>query len=105
MPRISGSVVLAANVKSVNQMADKLNRFIPRGARIRLLCTGSVAAERCNLTVGGVTLVDDSEISSANRFPLESDDVYLPWTIAPGGEIILTFIGAAGTVKWALDLA
>jgi len=105
MPTVSGTVNLVANVKSANQLADKIFRVIPRGAAVRLMCVGSTSTVKATLFIGGTLLVDDSLINLRATAPLEPDDIMMGWTRTPGGEIILTFISpTADTVRWKVDV-
>lgn len=67
---------VAANAKSANILADKVGRFIGgEPSRVVVASTASAAGMRISILLGNVTVVDDQEISRANRFPILPDDV------------------------------
>lgn len=68
-------VSVAANATSLNVLAGKIAEFLAEDSVLRLFATGAAAGLFCTLMVGDSVLVDDQEISGANRFPLKPDDL------------------------------
>lgn len=105
MRTVADSVVLVANVRSANVMADRPFRLIPAGTFIRILGVGSASGVRCRLLVGGTLIIDDAQMNLRATAPEEDKDVILRTRIRQGGEILLTFLStAADTVRWKLDV-
>lgn len=77
---------VAANAKSANIYEGKLGRFINRPSVVRVYATGSAVGLRIQISVGGVVVVDDQDISDANRFPLRPDDMVVAFPTR-GGEL------------------
>lgn len=106
MPRMSrGAVSVAANSVSLNQFAGELYEFLDRPTNILLAAAAAAVGLRATLLIGGVAVVNDQDVSQANRFPIIPDDVI---TEEQGiGRMILTFrntTGAAILVNWSVDL-
>jgi len=106
MPRMTGAALsVAANSVSANVVAGKLYEFLTRRSRVLLSAVGSAAGLKATLVLGGRIVVNDEDISGANRFPTLPDDAV---TEEIGtGRIILTFrntTAGALTVNWALDV-
>lgn len=68
-------VSVAANATSLNVLAGKIAEFLAEDSVLRLFGTGAAAGVFATLMVGDSVLVDDQEISGANRFPLKPDDL------------------------------
>lgn len=70
---------VAANAKSANVLADKAGRILTVPSAVRVYAAASAAGMRMSILVsspGGVeTVLDDQEISRANRFPIIPDDL------------------------------
>lgn len=66
---------VAANTKSGNILADKVGRFIGADpSRVVVAAAASAAGMRMTVLLGQTTVVDDQEISRANRYPIMPDD-------------------------------
>ena len=68
-------VSVAANATSLNVLAGKIAEFLSEASILRLFATGAAAGIFATLMVGDSVLVDDQEISGANRFPIKPDDL------------------------------
>jgi len=106
MPRMQrAGVSIAANSVSANQLAGELYEFISRPTRIVLLAAAAAVGLRSTFLIGGVAVVNDQDVSQANRFPIAPDDVITSEVGA--GRLTLTFrntTGAAIIVNWAVDV-
>ena len=68
-------VSVPANATSANVLAGKLAEFLAERSVVRLLATGAAAGIFASLLIGDSVLIDDQEISGANRFPIKPDDL------------------------------
>jgi len=68
-------VSVAANATSANVLAGKIAEFLAETSVLRLFATGAAAGIFCTFLVGESVLVDDQEISGANRYPIKPDDL------------------------------
>lgn len=107
MPTMQGSVSVAANATSTNQLAGLQYEFLPANANVVLSCAGSAIGLNCSLLAGGVTLVDDAAINAANHFPVIPDDILTQEMIPGGARLFLRFrntTGGALTAFWRVDV-
>lgn len=107
MPTMQGSVSVAANAVSTNQLAGQLYEFLPANAQVVVSCTGSATGLNTTLLAGGVTLINDQAIGLQNRFPVIPDDIITQETIPAGARLLLTFrntTGGALTAFWRVDV-
>lgn len=105
-PRMSrGNISVAANAVTANQLAGELYEFVGR-SMLTLAAAAAAVGLRVTFLIGGVAVVNDQDVSQANRFPILPDDlVTSEQTI--GGRLVLTFrntTGAAIIVNWSLDV-
>ncbi len=108
MPTMQGSISVAANAVSVNQLAGLQYEFLPAAAQVVLSCTGSATGLNTTFLAGGVTLINDTAISLQNRFPLIPDDILTQEVIPAGSRLFLTFrntTGGALTAFWRTDVS
>jgi len=107
MPTMQGSVSVAANAVSANVLAGEQFEFLPSNAQVTLSVAGSAAGLNTTLLAGGVTLINDQAINSANRFPVIPDDVMSQEVIPGGARILLKFrntTAGALTAFWRVDV-
>lgn len=107
MPTMQGSVSVAANAVSTNQLAGELYEFIPQNATVVLSVTGAAIGLNCTFLAGGVSLVNDQAISLQNRFPIVPDDILTQEQIPAGARLVLTArntTGAALVFFWRVDV-
>jgi len=101
------SLLVAANAVSANVLAGQQFEFMPGNANMTLSVAGSATGLRVSLLAGGVTLINDQAINTANRFPIIPDDVISQELIPAGARLLLTFrnsTGAALTAFWRVDV-
>ena len=84
-------ISVAANATSTNRLAGKLAEFLGEDSIIRLFAAGAAAGIFASLLIGDSVLVDDQEISGANRFPLKPDDLVDEGAGFSGDRLILRF--------------
>jgi len=107
MPTMQDSLLVAANAVSANVLAGQQFEFMPGNANMTLSVAGSATGLRVSLLAGGVTLINDQAINTANRFPIIPDDVISQELIPAGARLLLTFrnsTGAALTAFWRVDV-
>ena len=106
MHRMSDVRSVAANSVVENVLSGKLHEFLGENSSVRLLATGSAAGARVTILVGGESLVQDQEISAANRFPLFPDDFVVEGAGFSGDRMVLSLrntTGVAITVQSVVD--
>ena len=87
MPRMTAVASLAANTTSDNVLAGKLHEFIGGpAAAVSVHAAASAAGMHVTCLIGNRTIIDDQEISSANRFPIIPDDTIFSGEAGMGGE-------------------
>lgn len=107
MPTMQGSVSVAANAVSTNQLAGLLYEFLPRRAKLTISATGSATGLNMTLLAGGVSLVNDQAIGLQNRFPIIPDDIQCQEVVPGGARLLLTFrntTAGALTAFWRVDV-
>jgi hypothetical protein len=104
---MQGSVSVAANAVSTNQLAGLLYEFIPANANVVLSCTGSATGLNVTFLAGGVSLINDQAMGLQNRFPLIPDDIITQEMVPAGARLLLTFrntTAGALTAFWRVDV-
>ena len=107
MSVMQGSISVAANDVSVNQLAGELFEFLSRPARIAVYTTGSATGLNATLLVGGVASANDQAIGLQNRFPIVPDDFFVDAGGFAGERLILTFrntTAGALTAFWRVEV-
>jgi len=108
MPTMQGSISVAANAVSTNQLAGELYEFLPANASVVFSCTGSATGLNTTFLAGGVTLINDQAIGLQNRFPIIPDDILTQEMIPGGARLLVTFrntTGAALVAFWRVDVS
>jgi hypothetical protein len=111
MPIATGSVVLAANVDSGNQMAGNIEEFVTRPSWIRLAGVTSLAPLGTAATVTtfklfvGRTIVGNSQQMPSVGTSISLKDNIIVEHLGVRGRIFLSFVsGGAPVVIWRLDI-
>jgi hypothetical protein len=99
---------VAANTMTANILAGKQHEFATRPSLARVAVVGAAAGVNATIVVGDQAVVNDQEISSANRYPLDPDDYAFRIPIAPTERLqiflrITTAGGIAVTTVVQLD--
>jgi len=96
MPRMTFNGSIAANSQNDNILAGKLHEFLSEHARIVVAAAASAAGLRLSLLVGGEAVVQDQEISSANRFPQLPQDFAAEGAGFPSDRIVIPLRNTTG---------
>lgn len=73
---------VAANTTTDNILAGKAMEFVPETSILQIGIVASAVGLRATVVVGTEVVVDDQEVSGANRMPLFPDDI-----LAEGGAL------------------
>jgi hypothetical protein len=114
MPFAGGSVVLAANVESANQLAGNIEEFITRPSYVRLTAVtnlvplGTAATvTSCKLLIGRTVLINGQQLPGVNTATsgINLKDHIVTEHAGLRGRIFLSFTsGATPVVFWRLDI-
>lgn len=106
MPTMQDSIVVLLNSVSVNVLSGQLYEFVPRGARVVVLATGSATGLRATL-IARIPVVNDQAIGLQNRFPLVPDDLLYQGRVS-ACRLVLTFRNTTAgslTAFWRVDVS
>ena len=104
--RVQGTTTVAANGSSGNVLAGKQIQYPERPSRVRFFAAAAAAGIVGAVQAGARTLMEESHISPANRFPVDPDDRMVQDVALPGQLLNLSFrntTGAGIVVQWAVD--
>lgn len=99
MPTMTDVTSVAANTRTGNLLAGKAFEFAPSAAIVNIYATASAVGLNMDVLIGGENVLNDEEISSANRFPRTNEDLIVRHGASPGDRI---FIAARNTTGGAL---
>jgi len=104
MPYAGGTVTLAANVESANQLSGNIEEFVTRPSFVRLTAITSVAPLLAKFFVGRTVLVNSQNINHVGT-SLSLKDHVVTEHLGVRGRIVLTFT-STGTpvVLWRVDV-
>jgi hypothetical protein len=105
--RKQGTTLVAANASSGNVLVGDIIEFPERPSRLRVYAAATAVGLVGDVKAGSRTLMSESAISQANRFPIDPDDRVVQDGVLPQQRVQLTFrntTGAGITVYWAVDL-
>lgn len=104
--RVQGSTSVAANSVSGNVLAGKLIEFVNRPSLVKFYAVGAATGVNCTIQSGAETLMEESLISQANRFPIDPDDLVVKDVAMPQDRLVINFrntTGGALVVYWAVE--
>ena len=107
MSVITGTTTVLAGVTSPNVLVGDINEFLGRPSAVSLFCTSDAVGINAQLLIGGDVVIDDQEISEANRFPITPDDFLSRGGGIQGDRLTLRFRNTTvGTlvVQWRLAI-
>jgi len=107
MPVMSGTVSVVANTVTTNQLAGRLFEFLSKNSAINLAVAAAVTGLNATFTIGGTTVLQDSLVGFANRFPQLLEDSLVQVNGRRGARLFLTFRNTTGSdiiVNWLLNI-
>lgn len=75
MPTMTDVRSVAANTRTANVLAGLPFEFVVSPSIIRVYAVGAAVGLFADLLVGGESVISDSEVSGANRFPIRNEDL------------------------------
>jgi hypothetical protein len=105
--RKQGTTSVAANASSGNVLVGDIIEFPERPSRLRVYAAAAAVGLVAEVKAGARTMMSESAVSQANRFPIDPDDRMVQDGVLPNQRLFLTFrntTGAAIIVYWAVDL-
>lgn len=87
---------VAANATVANALAGKVHEFLTGPSIVRFYATASAVGMNCSFLVGNESIVQDQEISAANRFPVVPDDFVGESGGIAGDRIIISYRNTTG---------
>jgi len=87
---------VAANATVQNALAGKVHEFLSEDSLIRVAAVAAAVGMNVSVLVGAEVLVDDQEISAANRYPVIPDDVVAEGAGFGGDRLILRYRNTTG---------
>lgn len=67
---------VAANSSTGNILDGKAEQYLSRNSALAYYIVAAAAGIQATVLVGDSVVVDDQEVSSANRFPIRPDDLF-----------------------------
>lgn len=98
MPLVTPAIGLsvAANATSANIMAGNLYEVLARPSIVEFGMTSVSAGILATVMIGGDVIVQDQEISNANRYPIVPDDWVVKAAGRAGSKIYITLRNRTG---------
>ena len=103
--RKQGATTVAAGATSGNVLSGDVIEFPERPSRIRVFAAASAVGLLATIRAGSRTVMSESAVSQANRFPLDPDDRVVEDVANQAQRLQLEFRNPTGgslTVYWAV---
>lgn len=107
MPVMSDVRSVAANTTIENILSGKVHEFLSENSVVRVFQAASAVGMNVSFLVGSESLVQDQEISAANRFPQDPEDFLAESGGIEGDRILIALrntTGAAITVNTRVSI-
>ena len=78
---------VAANAQTANILDGKPEVYLTRNSGLAFYLVAAAAGILCTILVGDSVVVEDQEVSSANRYPIRPDDLFAR-SGGAGGDLI-----------------
>ncbi len=104
---ITGATSIAADSTSANLLAGDINEFLGRPSVVSLFVTAAAVGIRAQLLVGKDVVIDDQQVSDANRFPQTPEDFLSRGGGLAGQRLTLRFrntTAGALIVEWRVSI-
>lgn len=99
---------VGANATVENILAGKVHEFLPERSSVMAYIAAAAAGLRATLLIGGETVLQDQEVSAADRFPIRPDDLVGRGAGFGGDRLILSLRNTTGStivVRSLVDVA
>lgn len=96
MPRMTDIRTVGANAIVNNILTGKIHEFASRPSVVRLLITAGAVGLFTSFLIGGEAVVQDQEVGSANRFPLDPDDFFAEFGASVGDRVVVQLRNSTG---------
>lgn len=87
---------IAANTTSANILVDKPEVYLSRNSALAFYLVAAAVGIFATVLVGDSVVVEDQEISGANRFPIRPDDLFARSGGAQGDLILIRLRNSTG---------
>ena len=96
MSTMSDRRSVAANTRTANILAGLPFEFVVQDSIVRVYAAAAAVGLNADVLVGGESVVSDSEISAANRFPIRPDDLLVEIGGNAGDRIFIAWRNTTG---------
>ncbi len=96
MPTMTDRQSVAANTTTSNVVAGKLYEFVAQPSVVRFYGAASAVGLNITALVGGISIVQDQEVSAQNRMPIVPDDLIASVAAPAGSRIVLLWRNTTG---------
>lgn len=96
MPTMTDRQTVAANSVVTNVLAGKIFEFAGQNSVVTLFATAAAVGLNISFVIGNEVKLDDQEISSANRFPVNPDDFVARGGAFKGDRIVVRLRNTTG---------
>lgn len=109
MPMIQGSTSTAAGASTANALAGSVYEYLPYNALVEIAAVDDTNGNQVvSILSGSDVLLEESPVSTQNRFPIYPDD-YLCSDYAAAGDRLVIRVrntgAAARTLRWAVKIS
>jgi len=105
MPIVSGSVVLVANTRSAEQLANTIYSYLPYPAEVTLYAATSAAPANFTYIIGDTTVADNQTLNYVAASITESSHLLDSSRVFAGTKLSLFFISTGTpTVVWMIRI-
>lgn len=96
MPTMTSVSSIAANTRSANILAGLPFEFIVRPSIVRVYAAAGAVGLNMDFLLGGESIISDSEMSGANRFPIRNEDLLGEHGGLPGERLFIALRNTTG---------
>jgi len=102
MATMTTVISIAANTRSANLLAGKAFEFAPAASIVNVYAVAAAVGVNLDVLIGGENVMNDEEVSGANRFPQVNTDLTVRHGARIGDRI---FIAGRNTTGGAIILS
>lgn len=104
MPTMTDVRSVAANTTIANVLQGKTNEFLPANSLVRVGVNASAVGLFSSVLIQEKVILEDQEVSSQNRIPIDPDDIILEEIGLAGDRIIVKVRNSTGVAITAQTL-